>query len=111
MQMVITDVIREAETEYVIYFLLMAYINAARNSDTPNSLPEQIAALPLTGKDDARLRFEALMLALDAASKRCDDYACIVLKDALSVFGTAVYRLQSLDGRRYWPLEIEKQAA
>jgi len=109
--MVITDVIREAETEYVIYFLLSSYINAARHGDMLKSLPEPVAALPLTGKTDARLRFDRLLFELDAASKRLDDKACDSIKEALTVFGTALYRLTLLDGRPLHSPELEKQAA
>ncbi|MCE9640076.1 MAG: hypothetical protein K8S22_08000 [Betaproteobacteria bacterium] len=109
--MTITDVIREADTNHVIYFLLSSYVNASRCGDRLKSLPERVAALPLTSATDVKSRFEILILELDAASKRLDDQACIMLKDALTIFGTALNRLQSLDGRRYWPLELEVGSA
>jgi hypothetical protein len=109
--MVITDVIREADSDHVIYFLLISYINAARYSDKVKSLPDRIAALPLAGKDDVRSRFELLMAELDAASKRLDDDACVTIKEALTTFGIALFRLQSLDHRRARSPDVEMQAA
>jgi hypothetical protein len=108
--MIVTDVIREADTDHVIYFLLSSYINGARHCEKMQSLPEQIAELPLTSKVEVRLRFETLMFALDAASKRLDDKACVIIKEALIIFGTALSRLQSLDARRSSP-HLEQQAA
>lgn len=105
--MTITDVIREADTEHVIYFLLSSYLNTARYRNSLKGLPEKISALPLAGKAEVRSRFEMLMLELDAASKRLDDKSCASIKDALAIFGTALNRLQSLDSKRYWPLDVE----
>lgn len=109
--MTITDVIRDADSDHVIYFLLSAYVNANRCGDRLKSLPEPVAALPLSSTADVKSRFEVLIVELDAASKRLDDQACLMLKDALTIFGTALNRLQSLDGRRYWPLEVELRRA
>jgi hypothetical protein len=109
--MMITDVMREADTEYVIYFLLSSYINSARNCERVISLPEHVAALPVTSAGDVRSRFDALMFELDAASKRLDDQACVNIKEALTIFGTALHRLQSLDSMRSGSLGGEKRHA
>lgn len=109
--MTITDVIRVAGSDHVIYFLLSSYVNTSRYGDRLKSLPEQVAALPLTSRDDVKSRFEILMRELDAASKRLDDQACDILKEALAIFGIALNRLQSLDGSRYWPIELEAGSA
>ena len=109
--MVLTDVMREAQSDHVIYFLLSSYINAARHGGALKSLPEQVAALPLTSKDDVRSRFETLMYELDAASKRLDDEACVTIKGALSTFGIALFRLQALDGRRSRAPNLAQRAA
>jgi len=105
--MTITDVIRDADSEHVVYFLLSSYVNTARYRNTLKGLPEQISALPLASKGEVRSRFQMLMLELDGASKRLDNKACATIKEALAVFGTALNRLQSLDCRRNWPLEVE----
>jgi hypothetical protein len=96
--MIVTDVIREADTEHVIYFLLSSYVGVARDCDRLRNLPEQIAALPVTGKDDVKSRFKTLLFELDAASKRLDDQACTSIKEALTIYGTALSRLERLDG-------------
>ena len=64
--------------------------------DKLKGFPEKIAALPLVNKSDLRFRFEMLLCELNTASKRLDDDKCIFLKEALIIFGTALYRLQSL---------------
>ena len=109
--MKVVDVIRETDSDCVIYFLLNSYIATSRDCDRLNNLPEQIAALPLTGKDDVRSRFEMLMFELDVASKRMQDNKCNNIKDALVVFSTALCRLQSIDSRRNRPREREQQQA
>lgn len=98
--MKVTDVIRKAENDHVIYFLLNSYIGVARDCDKLKSLPAQIAKLPLANKADLRFRFEILMCELDTASKRLDDEKCIIIKEALTILGTALYRLQSLGSQQ-----------
>jgi hypothetical protein len=51
------------------------------------------------------------MLELDAASKRLDDKKCVDIKEALSVFGTALHRLQSIDSKRAHRMALEKRQA
>ena len=96
----IADVIRKAESEEVVYSLLASYINAARACDKLKKLPGQIATLPMQGESDVRSRFESLMLELDTASKRLDDDACVVVKEALVIFSFAAHRLQMLGSRQ-----------
>ncbi len=90
------DVIRKAENEHVIYFLLNSYIGIARDRDRLKRLPDKVTTLPLANKSDLRCRFEILICELDIASKRLDDEKCILIKEALVVFGTALYSLQSI---------------
>ena len=94
--MMITDVIREAETEHVVYFLLTAYVEAVRFGDQQNLLPEPVKALPLTGRHQVRERFEQLVIELDKASQRLNDNACVVIKEALHIFISALNRLEAL---------------
>lgn len=107
--MMIADVIRKAESEEVVYLLLTSYIDAARSCDKLKKLPRQIATLPVHSKADVRSRFESLMLELDAASKRLDDDACVVVKEALLIFATAAYRLQMLGVGQSWPRYREQK--
>jgi hypothetical protein len=92
--MMITNIIREANTEPEVYFLLTAYIDAIQFGDKLNCLSEHLTSLPLTGLDDVRQRSVKLVTELDAASKRLDNSVCAVIKEALEVFGTALTRLE-----------------
>ena len=91
--MEITDVIRDANSEYVVFFLLTAYIEALRFGDR---LPARLTSLPLTGIHDVGTRCQGLVIELDSASRKLDDKACVLIKEALRVFGTAFHRLALL---------------
>lgn len=104
--MKIVDVIREADSDHVIYFLLSAYVNTSKYDERLPVLPDDIAVLPLISKEEVRSRFETLMFELNSASKRLDDNECVTIKEALIVFGTALSRLQSLDAKRSMPPNI-----
>jgi hypothetical protein len=95
--MVIADAIREAETEYVVYFLLDAYLNSNSRRAALSHLPAPISVLPLRGQNDTKARFILLESEFAAATKRRDDQTSGAIKEALRVFGAAVQRLQSLD--------------
>ena len=102
-EMNIVDVIREADSDHVIYFLLSAYVNTSKYDERLPTLPDNIVLLPLITKDQVRSRFETLMLELSSASQRLDNSECITIREALIVFGTALSRLQSLDAKRSVP--------
>lgn len=89
----IADAIRDANTEHDTYALLSAYLEAMQRYEDRKMLPDTVTRLPVKGKDDVRARFEKLVTGLDAASKRLDDEACLVIKDALAVFGATLDRL------------------
>ncbi len=96
----LTDVIRTAENEHEIYFLLTSYAQAIRYGPPVAPLPDAIARVPVRGLPDVRERFEQLVPELDAASKRLDDRAVALIKQALQTYGTALSRLQSLENER-----------
>ena len=96
--MVIANAIREAETEYVVFFLLEAYLNCESRRAALKNLPAQIGAVPLTGIPDAQSRRTLLLHELDIASRRPDDVSAI--QEALGVFTAAVQRLHSLDSMK-----------
>ena len=100
------DVIRKANTEQEIYFLLTSYIEELKSVEEPRRMSEQVIHLPLSDATDVRRRFEQLIIELDGASKRLDDYSCIVIREAVHILGTALNRLDVLDGRRDQPQEI-----
>lgn len=93
----IVDVIRNAESEYVIYFLLAAYIEATHFA---GKLPEYLTNLPITGLKDVEMRFERLMREFDKPSEQLHDKACVIIKEALHIFDAALCRLQFLERGR-----------
>ena len=97
-----TDVIRTAENEHEIYFLLTSYADAVRFARPFESVPEPITRLPVIGPDDVKKRLNQLVPELDAASKRLDDNAVALIKQALHTYGTALGRLRSLEKERSW---------
>ena len=92
-----TDVIRTAENEHEIFFLLTSYAEAVRYDRPIQPLPEAITRLPMRGVSDVWERFDQLVPELDAASKRLDDKAVALIKQALHTYGTALGRLQALE--------------
>ncbi len=92
-----TDVIRTAENEHEIFFLLTSYAEAVRYDRPIQPLPEAITRLPMRGVSDVWERFDHLVPELDAASKRLDDKAVALIKQALHTYGTALGRLQALE--------------
>ena len=88
-----TDIVRTADSEHEIYFLLTSYIDALRSGSRLDSAPESLTRLPLSGRDDLRNRFDKLMLELDTASKRLNERGCFVIREALHILGTALNRL------------------
>src|SRR5688572_10641968 len=86
----IADVIRSANSEHQIYFLLTAYIRTMPFYDKLSRMPEPITRLPLNGIPDVRSRFGKLMIELDTASKQLDDTSCSSIKGAVHVFGASL---------------------
>lgn len=99
--MMITDIIRKAETEHEVYFLLTAYLEAVRFGDQLGCLSEAMTQLPLAGIDDVRQRTAKLIGELDTASRRLDDKVCVVTKEALYVFSSGLERLRRLEMEDY----------
>jgi hypothetical protein len=89
----ITDAIRDANSGYVVYFLLSAYIDALRFG---NRLPSRLTGLPVAGIHDVDTRYQGLVAELDSASKTPDDKTSTIIEEALHVFGTALHRLELL---------------
>jgi hypothetical protein len=98
--MVIAAAIGEAETEYVVYFLLEAYLATANRRAALTTLPARITTLPLVGRHDAQSRAALLTDELDAATNRRDEAGCCAIQDALSVFSAALHRLDALESNR-----------
>ena len=95
--MTIVDVIQDADSEYVIFFLLAAYVEAAQFAA---KLPDYVKTLPIAGFGDVELRYQQLMTALHRAVEQQHDNACMEIQDALCVFDVALCRLAFLERRR-----------
>src|SRR4051812_20043643 len=97
--MVIAEIIREAETEYVVYFLLQAYLDAKSRREALKTLPARITESPVSGKQDAQARYALLQAELVMATRRRDEKTSAAIKEALMVFGAALLRLQALEAQ------------
>lgn len=96
----ITDVIREAESEHEIYFLLTAYMEAIHFGDKLNLQSDLADILPIASMEKVRKQFKQFIVELDMASKALNHDACLVLKEAMLIFNIALNRLESLPGRK-----------
>ena len=99
----ITDVIREAKSEHEIYFLLTAYLEAIHFSDKLQPQAELADILPIASIEKVRDRFERFIYELDRASKELNHEACLVLKEGMLIFNTALNRLEALASRQNLP--------
>jgi hypothetical protein len=95
----ITNAIRNANTEHEVLFLLTTYVEAARDSGRLHFLSECVTELPLHGVPEVRARLLNLLLELDAASRNLDDYTRDVLHEAVYIFGTALEQLLVFEHR------------
>src|SRR5258708_14865864 len=94
--MMICDVMCSAESEYVIYFLLAAYLETTHFG---GRLPEWLTKLPLGGFRDVEARFQSVMACKAKfawPSARSDDKAREVMQEAMQIFETAFVRLNFL---------------
>ena len=108
----IADVIRNADTEHTIYFLLTDYIETMRRSEIAFKLPLQVTRLPLAGRADVNERFRKLIIALHEPSKKLDYDTSVGITEALRVFGAAVCGLTLLerDGMVHLELSYDQAA-
>jgi len=96
----ITDVIRNADSEHEVFVLLSAYVGSTHVDSTFQCLSECANELPLQDTVEIQARLGQLMHELDSASRNLDDHACLVLREAVHVFGTSLNRLVSLEKRQ-----------
>ena len=92
--MIIDRVIRDAESDSAIYFLLTAYIETTQFG---GRLPEYLTNLPITGLKDVETRSRHLMMELGKISDPLHDKSCVVIEEALHIFDDAVCRLKVLE--------------
>ena len=98
--MMILDAMCSAESEYVIYFLLAAYLETTHFG---GRLPEWLTKLPLGGLRDVEARLQSMM-ACQAnfawSSARFDDKSGDVMQEAMQILETAFVRLDFLKRMR-----------
>jgi len=92
----IDDHVRRARNESEIFFLLTSYMEALQFGDKKHFISASTIALPLRTTADLQERSTQLFIDLDNASKALDDQACLAMKEALQVFGSALHRLHYL---------------
>ena len=92
--MMIDHVIRNAESESAIYFLLDAYVETTQFGER---LPEHLTNLPITGVDDVEARFQQLLKELGKAPGQFYSKSHVVIEEALHIFEDALGRLKALE--------------
>ena len=109
--MIIVDAIRRARTEYVVYFLLSAWLETLAHTGRARALPAEAAQLPVRGSVDVRRRLrlirEKLASDTDIAPQRVR-----VLEDAACALDAARYKLSDLWARgrhRRWARLARRQ--
>jgi hypothetical protein len=94
--MKLTDAIANADSAYVIQFLLIAYLEALRQREPATGLSEELTALPLQGLPDIRNRAARLKSETAAVRAGAPDARIGQLDEMRDVFAVAVTRLDSL---------------
>ena len=97
----ITNAIRNANSEHEVLFLLTTYVEAARASGRFHFLSETATPLPLNGIPDVRTHLGNLLIELDAASRSLDDYTRDVLHEAVHIYGAGLEQIVKLVRRQH----------
>jgi hypothetical protein len=98
--MMICDAMLSADSEYVIYFLLSAYLETTQFG---GKLPECLTKLPLAGLSDVERRFQltiALTMKSTLPAGHSNNRAGKVIEEALQTFEAALNRLNALKRTR-----------
>ena len=88
-----------ASSDYVVFFLTTAYIEALQHADCASALPTHLTTLPLDGMRDLKRRRDVLQ-ALIAMYYPEQHASGSVLEEAQEVFETALRRLRALSVAR-----------
>ena len=92
--MLITEAIKNANSEHAIYELLTAYLETLQFT---SKLPDPLISLPVDGLVDVWTRFECFAAALEA-SHAADDSSASMIGEAVSIFDAALSRLSVIRG-------------
>jgi hypothetical protein len=93
--MTISEVLREAQSEHEILFLLAAYVEAVRYCDPLHHLPAFMTELPFTGLQDVWTRAERMQAVMESP-EGADSGIRAVLAEALDILSAAGKRLEAL---------------
>ena len=94
--MQLTDALKLAQTEHVVYFLLAAYVETLDFYDPArSSVPAHVKRLPMAGRADVVERLRALRDAL-RAHRQAGGKQRAVIQEAVDVFSAACQRLRTL---------------
>ena len=88
----ITDAIKQAPSEHVVYFLLTAYVETLGYVDL--GIPEDVKRLPISGKPDVHERLGMMRDVLK--SPRDINAEKGIVEEAVDVFGAASEQLERL---------------
>jgi hypothetical protein len=94
--MTILHAIREADSKHEVYELLSAYSQAVGVDATGHDLSSRARTSPIADVAAVARHIEALVAALQEASKRLDDRARLLIKEVLHVFCAALDKLDLL---------------
>ena len=92
-ELMITDAIKLAPSEHVVYFLLTAYVETLGHIDL-YGIPEDVKRLPISGKPDVSERLDIMRDVLHGPPSTTTVKA--VIEEAVDVFGAASEQLERL---------------
>ena len=96
--MIIVDAIRRARTEYVVYFLLSAWLETLVHTGRARALPADAARFPVREGREVPRRLHLIREKL-ACEKDIAPQGARVLEDAASAFAVARDKLRDLRSR------------
>ena len=92
--MTITDAVKQANTEHVVYFLLTAYLEALGYTGRA-SVPPPVQHLPVVNTTDVHERLDVLREALDSPAPSRPDVRPMI-EEAADLFSAASEQLENL---------------
>ncbi len=93
----IIQVIRQANQQGPIYFLLTAYVESVWHTPAPRGIPGWVLELPIRGRTDIQARFVALTQLPEPPNGIPEDDDREKISEALAVLSTASQRLAALE--------------
>jgi len=107
-KLMLTDAIKHAETEHVVYFLLTAYVETLGYADS-YGVPEQVKRLAIRSKRDVRQRLGVMRDILEIPL-HAHPHTRQVIEEAADVFDAASDRLLNLQRGARPELVLDRHA-